>query len=106
MGPCTGTLAGLSTDGLQYRGFLFFQNRSSVGTANWGGGGQFLLSGFLYFHDSTYSSVMTLSGNSGSGAYALGSFVADKVALGGASGTTMILNPSISYQILRPTLLE
>jgi hypothetical protein len=106
MGPCTGTLAGVSTDGLQYRGFLFFQNRSSVGTANWGGGGQFLLSGFLYFHDSTYSSVMTLSGNSGSGAYALGSFVADKVALGGASGMTMILNPSTNYQILRPTLLE
>jgi len=106
LGPCTGTYAAASSNGYQYRGFLFFQNRSYSGTANWGGGGQFLLAGFMYFHDPSYLSTLNLSGNSASGAYTLGNIVADEVSLGGTSGINMILNPASSYQILRPTLLQ
>ena len=108
LGPCSGTYAAASTDGHQYRGFLFFQNRaaSSPGTPNWGGGGQFLLAGFMYFHDPSYGSTLNLSGNSGAGAYTLGNIIADQVTLGGTSGLKMILNPASSYQIIRPSLLK
>lgn len=106
LGPCTGTYAAVSTDGYQYRGFLFFQNRAHSGTPSWGGGGQFLLAGFMYFHDTSYASTLSLSGNSASGAYTLGNIVADELSLGGTSGINMILNPASSYQILRPTLLQ
>src|SRR6185437_2378399 len=108
LGPCSGTYAATSSDGHQYRGFLFFQNRAatSAGTPTWSGGGQFLLAGFMYFHDASYSSTLSLSGNSGSGAFTLGNIVTDKLLLGGTSGVSMILNPASSYQILRPTLLK
>jgi hypothetical protein len=106
LGPCTGTLAAASSDGYQYRGFLFYGNRASSGTPSWGGGGQFLLAGFMYFHSSSYGSTLSLSGNSASGAYTLGNIVTDKLSLGGTSGIKMILNPASSYQILRPTLLQ
>src|SRR5205814_610371 len=106
LGPCTGSFAAASTNGFQYRGFLFFGTHAAAGTPGWGGGGQFLLAGFMYFHDTTYSSTLSLSGNSGSGAYALGNIIADKITLGGTSGVTMILNPASNYQILRPTLLQ
>jgi hypothetical protein len=106
LGPCTGTYASASTDGKEYRGFLFFQNRADSGAASWGGGGQFLLAGFMYFHDPSYSSTLSLSGNSGAGAYTLGNIVADQLTLGGTSGIDMILNPASAYQILRPTLLQ
>lgn len=106
VGPCSGAFAGVVVDGHPYRGFLFFGNRNYPGTPSWGGGGQFLLAGFMYFHDSTYSSTLSLSGNSSSGAYTLGNIVTDKLTLGGTSGINMILNPASSYQILRPTLLQ
>ena len=106
LGPCTGTYAAVSADGYQYRGFLFFQNRADSGTPSWGGGGQFLLAGFMYFHDTSYASTLSLSGNSASGSYTLGNIVADELSLGGTSGIDMILNPASSYQILRPTLLQ
>jgi hypothetical protein len=106
LGPCTGAYGGASSDGHQYRGFLFFGSRAFPGTPSWGGGGQFLLSGFMYFHHTGYSSVLSMSGGSGSGAYTLGNIVADKVTLGGNSQIKMILNPASSYQILRPTLLQ
>src|SRR5579859_4137238 len=106
LGPCTGSLSAASTNGFKYRGFLFFQNRSASGSGSWGGGGQFLLAGFMYFHDSTYASTLSLSGNSSSGAYTLGNIVTDNLTLGGSSGIKMILNPASSYQILRPTLLQ
>src|SRR5262249_46261394 len=49
LGPCSGTYA--SPDG--NRGFLLFQNRAAAAQPSWGGGGQFLSSGFLYFHSGT-----------------------------------------------------
>jgi len=104
IGPCSGSLG--SSDG-KNRGFLFFQKRSTATTASWGGGGQFLLSGFMYFHQTgSYGSSLSLSGNSGAGAFALGNVVADEITLGGTSGIKMILNPAVTFQILRPQLLK
>ena len=108
LAPCSGTYA--SPDG--NRGFLFFQNRSTSANPSWGGGGQFLSSGFMYFHSGaggtcgTNTSCLTLQGGSGSQSFTLGNIVVDKLALGGNPQINMILNPSATFQILRPTLLE
>jgi hypothetical protein len=108
LGPCSGTYA--SPDG--NRGFLFFQNRASAAAPSWGGGGQFLSSGFLYFHSGvgtkcgTDTSCLTLQGGSGARSYALGNIVVDELALGGNPQINMILNPTATFVILRPTLLE
>lgn len=109
-GPCTGTWGDSSG---QNRGFLFFQNRSVSASPSWGGGGQFLLSGFLYFHSSTTgdtcgtnTTCLTLAGNSGAGAFTLGNIVADKISLGGSSGIKMILNPASTFQVLKPQLIR
>ena len=109
-GPCTGTYG--SSDGAN-RGFLFFQSHSNFATPSWGGGGQFLLSGFMYFHSSTTGTTcgtnttcLTMSGGSGAGAYTLGNIVVDQVNITGNSGISMILNPASTFQILRPQLLR
>src|ERR1019366_7846362 len=105
------------------RGFLFFQDRAKNASTNpiWQGGGQFLLSGTMYFHQcvttgsdtgtgsstvSAYNDNVSLGGNSGSGTYILGQVVADQVTLGGTSGLTMDLNPSSVFNILKASLLQ
>lgn len=108
LGPCSGTYA--SPDG--NRGFLFFQNRSTSASPSWGGGGQFLSSGFLYFHSGnggtcgTNTSCLSLQGGSGAHSYALGNIVVDELSLGGNPEINMILNPSATFAVLRATLLE
>jgi len=108
LGPCSGTYA--SPDG--NRGFLFFQNRATSASPSWGGGGQFLSSGFLYFHSGsggtcgTNTSCLSLQGGSGSHSYALGNIVVDKLSLGGNPEINMILNPAATFAVLRATLLE
>lgn len=108
LGPCSGTYA--SPDG--NRGFLFFQNRATSAAPSWGGGGQFLSSGFLYFHSGsggtcgTNTSCLTLQGGSGAHSYALGNIVVDELSLGGNPEINMILNPAATFAVLRATLLE
>jgi hypothetical protein len=108
LGPCSGTY--VSPDG--NRGFLFFQNRATSATPSWGGGGQFLSSGFMYFHFGngatcgTGTSCLTLQGGSGSQSYTLGNIVVDELALGGNPQINMILNPAATFQLLKPTLLQ
>jgi len=96
----------------QLRGQLeFFQNRATAATPSWGGGGSFLSSGFMYFHNGngptcgTNTSCLTLQGNSGSQSFTLGNIVADKIALGGSPQINMILNPTATFSVLRPSLL-
>jgi hypothetical protein len=108
LGPCSGTYA--SPDG--NRGFLFFQNRATSASPSWGGGGQFLSSGFLYFHSGnggtcgTSTSCLSLQGGSGAHSYALGNIVVDELSLGGNPEINMILNPAATFAVLRATLLE
>lgn len=103
LGPCSGTYGSLDS---KTRGFLFFQKRSTAASASWGGGAGSLVSGFLYFHNTSYNSQISMSGGSSSAALSLGNMVADKVTLGGGSGITMILNSQVTFQVLKPTLLE
>ena len=124
LGPCTGyygdPLGAADPIGIQ-RGFLFFQDRSGRNVnPKWGGGGQFLLAGTMYFHSCNasgtgvgcgtaptyYNDIFSLSGNSGSGTYVLGSIVADNLTLGGTSGITMVLNPNVAYNTLKASLLQ
>ena len=109
LGPCSGTYG--ATDG-KHRGFLFFQNRSAAANPSWGGGGQFLLSGFLYFHSGsgatcgTNTTCLTMNGGSGAGAFTLGNLVVDKLSMSGNSTVNMILNPELTFEFFRPQLLR
>lgn len=119
-----GTTGNFATD----RGMLFFQDRGNSGTgktavnASWGGGGQFLLAGTMYFHqcvigaadtgtgcDTTtpaFNDTFSLSGNSGSTTYVLGEIVTDQLILGGGGGVAMHLSPTSKYNILKVALLQ
>lgn len=119
LGPCTGTYGDPTG---QYRGFVFFQDRSAAVTASWGGGGQSLLAGLMYFHqckaDGTglppcsspgsggYGTTTTLGGNSGSGAYTVGSLVTDSISMHGTPGITMILSPYKSFSQIKVVFLK
>jgi hypothetical protein len=110
LGPCSGTYGGDSAG--QNRGFLFFQNRSASAQPNWGGGGQFLLSGYMYFHSGsgatcgTNTTCLTMSGGSGAGGFAIGNIVVDKLSMQGNSTLNMILNATVAFQVLKPSLLQ
>lgn len=116
LGACTGTYGDPLS---QNRGMLFFQDRSaSAVNPSWGGGGQFILAGNMYFHhcnssgtgtscvSSAYDDTLSLSGNSGSGTYVLGDIITDFLTLGGTSGIGMTLNPTAAYSILKAALLQ
>ncbi len=128
LGPCGGTL-GIGATG-QYgapdgnRGFLFFQSRSTAAnggscTAGFGGncailggGGTFVFSGFIYFHNGngaicgTNTSCLTLAGGSGGNSFTIGNIVVDRLSLTGSSGVNMVLNPTATFSVLRPILLQ
>jgi len=128
LGPCGGT-SGIGATG-QYgspdgnRGFLFFQSRSNAANggsctagfggncAIMGGGGSFVFSGFIYFHNGngttcgTDTSCLTLAGNSGGNSFTIGNIVVDKISLTGGSAVKMVLNPTATFDVLRPTLLQ
>ena len=124
LGACTGyygdPLGASDPNGVQ-RNFVFFQDRSAKAVQpTWGGGGQFLLAGTMYFHSCNaagtgigcgatpayFSDIFKMQGNSGSGTYVLGDIVVDNLTLGGTSGITMDLNPAQAAGILKATLLR
>jgi hypothetical protein len=127
LAPCTGTYGdpyvnqGLTDPLGEQRGFLFFQDRSTLGAnQSWGGGGSFLLAGTMYFHSCNaagtgvscgatptyYNDSFTLQGGSGSSTYLLGDIVADNVILGGNSGITMDLNTTQAFSILKASIFQ
>ncbi len=118
LGPCTGPYADPSG---QNRGLVFFQDRSVAASPSWGGGGQFLLAGLMYFHqcraDGTgsscsapgaggYGTTFGMQGNACSGSYAVGSLVTDTISLGGTPCINMILSPSKSFAQLKVVFLQ
>ena len=107
----------------EQRGFLFFQDRAVNASTNptWQGGGSFLLSGTMYFHQcvvsgadtgtgcstaSAFNDNVSLGGNSSSGTYILGQIVADQVSLSGNSALTMDLNPTTVYFTLKASIFQ
>ncbi len=118
LGPCTGTYGDPTG---QYRGFVFFQDRSAAASPSWQGGGSSLVSGFMYFHqcrsDGTglncsapgsggFGTTFNLGGNPGSGSYTVGSIVTDTIAMNGNPGITMILSPVNSFPQLKVIFLK
>jgi Flp pilus assembly protein TadG len=122
--PCSGyygdPLGTADTIGEQ-RNLLFFQDRSATNVnPNWGGGGQFLLAGTMYFHSCNssgtgtgcttatpyYTDNLALSGNSASGTYLLGDIIVDQLTLGGTSGINMDLNPTSAFSILKASIFQ
>ena len=124
MAPCTGyygdPLGSNDPQGIQ-RGMLFFQDRSASGVgATWGGVGQYALAGSVYVHHCNasgtgtacgapttyYDATFTLSGNSCTGTYVLGSIVVDNLTLGGSSCIVMDLNPNAAYWLMKASLIR
>jgi hypothetical protein len=103
---------------------LFFQSHSNAAnggtcTAGFGGncailggGAGFIFSGFIYLHNGnggtcgTGTSCLSLAGGSGGNSFTIGNIVVDKITLTGNSGVNMVLNPSATFSVLRPTLLQ
>ncbi len=127
LAPCTGPYG----DALgQFRGILFFQDRSSDVGGGWGGGGGFLLAGSMYFHmcnssgtgtgcsatvctnigscaaGTSFGSNFALQGNSGSSSYVLGEIITDTLNMGGTPTINMALNPKAAYNVLKVSLLQ
>jgi len=113
LAPCSGTYGDPSG---QYRGFLFFQDRAAAAAPSWQGGGTTLAAGFMYFHQcradgsglkcsapgsSAYGTTFNMGGNPGSGSYAVGSLVTDKIISNGNPGISMILNKNKYFPQLK-----
>jgi hypothetical protein len=118
LAPCTGPYGDPLGTG-QYRGILFFGDRSSNVGGGWGGGGGFLLAGSMYFHQcnaagtgigcgappTDYNANFGFQGNSGSTSYVLGEIIADTMSAGGTPTIAMVLNPNKTNSILKATLV-
>jgi len=77
-----------------------------------GGGAGLIVSGFIYLHDAiggtfgTGTRCLSLAGGLGGNSFTIGNIVVDKLSMVGSSGVTMILNPTATFSVLRPTLLQ
>lgn len=106
------------------RGMLFMQNRGAVLASNkmpsWQGGGQFLLSGSMYFHEcvtsgtdtgtgcstSAYNNQLEFGGNPAGTSYVLGDIVVDKFYMHGNGTLAMDLSPNPTFFIFKASLLQ
>ncbi len=83
------------------RGLLIFQDHSDTTQPKFSGSGALTFSGALYFHSSSYSDVLSLSGGSSSGTFILGEIVADQIKLTGSGVIRLALNPSPSADVAK-----
>jgi hypothetical protein len=102
------------------RGLLFMQNRAFAASPNWNGGGAFLLSGSMYFHQcktsgtdtgvgcttAAYQTQLGLGGNSGASSYILGNIIVDQLNMSGTPDIAMDLSPQALYFIYKASLLQ
>jgi len=125
LAPCTGTYGQIDVDPntgatAPARGMLFFQNRATNGAGDWGGGGEFLLAGTIYFHQcnasgtgvgcspppTAYNASFKLQGNSCSATYIIGNIDTDKLIMGGTPCIKMSLDPYAVQRVLKATLIR
>jgi putative Flp pilus-assembly TadE/G-like protein len=91
----------------QQRGMLFFQNHVSSGVQPLlSGGGTYISAGDLYFHATNYSDILTLKGGTAASTYTFGDIVTDKLWATGGGTIVMDLNTSVTFGILKATLLQ
>jgi hypothetical protein len=102
------------------RGMLFMQNRAFAAAPSFQGGGAFLLSGSMYFHQcrtsgsdigtgcttSAYQTRLELAGNSAGSSYILGNIIVDQLDMSGTPDIAMDLSPQALYYIYKASLLQ
>lgn len=88
------------------RGILMFQDHADTTNPALSGSGQLAYGGSLYFHSSSNSDVLALSGGTGTGSYILGNIVADRITLSGSGSIGMQLNPKPSTYMLKATTFQ
>jgi hypothetical protein len=110
----------------QQRGILLMQNRnqalSKTNLPSWQGGGTFLVSGTMYFHQcsttsgadaggfncsqSAYTDQLEIGGNSTGTSYVLGDVIVDQLLLHGSSGLALDLSPTAEFVVYKASLLQ
>lgn len=88
------------------RGLLVFQAHTDTAQPQMSGSGSLSFSGALYFHSSSWSDDLTITGGSSSGSFIIGQIVADKVNLNGSGAINLALNPLPSTEMLKVALLN
>lgn len=88
------------------RGILVYQDHANTTQPVFGGSGALSFSGALYFHNESYSDVLTLKGGSSTGTFILGQIVADEVYLTGGGAVNLALNPSPSTYMVKVGMLQ
>lgn len=89
------------------RGLLFFQDPSDTSNSpSLAGGSGIALAGNMYFHSSTFSNNLTITGGSGVFAATWGSIVTDMMTITGGSTVNMLLNPADSLPMTKVALLQ
>ena len=76
------------------RGLMIFHDHSNTTQPTFSGSGALSFSGALYFHNTSYTDILTLNGGSSSGTFILGEIVTDQVNLSGSGVIKLALNPA------------
>lgn len=76
------------------RGILIYQDHGNSTQPTFSGSGALSFAGALYFHSTSYTDVLNLSGGASSGTFILGEIITDKVNLSGSGVIKLALNPA------------
>jgi hypothetical protein len=89
------------------RGLLVFNGHSDTVTSDtFSGSATLAYSGTMYYHNTTYSDVFSVSGGASSGTYMLGQIVADKIKINGSGAIKMALGSAASVVVLKVSILQ
>lgn len=88
------------------RGILAYQDHANTTQPIFTGSGSLSFSGALYFHSTSYTDKLSLSGGSSSGTFVIGEIVADEVSLTGSGAINLALNPAPSVELLKVAMLQ
>lgn len=83
------------------RGILFFQDHGDLNQPTFSGSGSLSFAGSIYFHSSSYSDLLNISGGSSSGTFIVGNIVTDQVKLTGSGAINLALSPAPSVYMLK-----
>jgi hypothetical protein len=74
------------------RGLLFFEDHANSTQPTFSGSGALSFAGALYFHNSSYTDQLNISGGASSGTLVLGEIIADEVNLSGSGAIHLALS--------------
>ncbi len=88
------------------RGLLIYQAHNNTTKPQMSGSGNLSFSGALYFHSTSYTDSLNISGAASSGTFILGQIVTDQVNLSGSGAINLALNPAPSAELLKVGMLQ